>query len=444
LENKLNHKIQRLLPPGFSAFLILWGGQLLSGVGSRLSEFALGVWVYQQTHSTTQFSLVYLSLFVPELIVSPFSGILVDRYDRRSLMMGSTLGAGLSTLTIAMLLTMGRLDVWGICMILVFRSLFTTLHFQAYTTIPSLLISPEHLSRTSGLVQLSRATAEILGPMLAGILLTMIQIQGIVWMDAMSFIIAIGSLLIVKLPQNQNHSDHNQPCNSIWQDLNLGWHYITQHIALLSLMIFYLIPQFTLGILWVLFPPLVLSFSSSVQLGFVMSTGGIGWLVGSLYMSVYGGPKSKILAIWICGVAQGLFLLMGGLQPSLGLAAIGISGYMFTYAISISCYHTLWQSLVHLNLQGRVFGVRSLIEQVPWIIAFMMAGPLADRLFEPAMAENGWLAGSMGQLIGVGAGRGIGLGFLLLGLSNSLAALLMWRYAPTQMLTLNPNLNPKD
>jgi MFS transporter, DHA3 family, macrolide efflux protein len=436
LANNLNRQSPALLPPGVATFLILWVGQAFSSIGSRLSEFALGVWVYQQTHSTTQFSLVYLSIFLPEMIVAPVSGGFIDCGDRRQVMIVSTFGAGLSTLAIAVLCGLGKLEVWGICGILIFRSIFTTFSLRSYATLPSLLVPPQYLSRASGMVQLSRATAEIMAPMLSGALLMAIQIQGIIWVDTASFMIAIVTLLIVQLPRFQDNPVIAKSRDSIWQDIQTGWQHIVHHRELFRLMLFFLLPQFTLGILWVLFPPLVLSFASSLQLGMVMSIGGLGWLLGSLYMSVCGGPKSKLLGVWIGVLGQGLFLLLGGLQPSVNLAAIGILGYLFAYPIAMSCYQTLWQSAIHPELQGRVFGVRYLLEQLPLAIALMVAGPLADQLFEPAMARNGWLAGSIGALIGVGTGRGIGLAFLLLGIGNGVVALIMSRSATSQPVEL--------
>lgn len=415
-------------------FLQVWFGQLVSAIGSRLTGFAIGVWIYQQTGSVTQYALIYLFTYLPETLMSPIAGALVDRWDRRVAMMVSDAGAGLCTLAIALLLFTDHLHSWYLYPLLAIKAGFTAFQIPAYTAAITLLVAKQHYSRTGGMVQLAQAASQIAAPMLAGFLVGVIKVEGVLLIDGCSFVVAIATLYPIRFPQPEVSIEGKSSKGSLWQEMVTGWHYIAQRPGMLGLLIFLLMPFFTLGMLEALFTPLILSFASIAQLGTVLTIGGCGWLLGSVCISSWSGPKRRIYGVFGFVIMQGCCLFLSGLQHSVMLAALGCFGYLFAYPIVLSCNQAIWQSKVVPDLQGRVFGVRRLIEQLPPGIAYIIAGPLVDRWFEPWLAADGLLADSVGKILGVGPGRGISFLFIIIGTLNIFATIWTCQYPQVRLI----------
>lgn len=409
-------------------FSLVWLGQLVSAIGSRLTIFALGVWIYQKHGSVTEYALIYLFTYLPESLMSPFAGTLVDRWDRRWAMIISDSGAALGTLIIAFLLVTGQFQIWLLYPILTLRACFTAFQTPAYNASISQLVPKKHFSRVSGMVQIAQATSQIIAPMVAGFLVIKIKVQGVLFIDFCSFIFALFTLLLVNFPKTQQTSEGQIGKGSFKKEFIAGWSYILKQPGILALLIYSMVPYFTLGMLESLFTPLVLSVASTEQLGFIMSVGGCGWLVGSLVISIWVGPKRRIYAMFGFVVWQGLLLLLSACQASILLIASGVFCYLFAYPIILSSNQAIWLTKIKPDLQGRVFGVRRLIEQIPPAIAYIIAGPVVDNIFEPLFAQNGILAATMGQIISAGSGRGVRLLFMLMGIFNILTTVFAYQY----------------
>ena len=182
--------------------------------------------------------------------------------------------------------------------------------------------------------------------------------------------------------------------------------------------------RFALGVLafvLVLTLPMVLSFTSEAVLGLVLAAGSGGLAAGSLAMIVTGGPRRRIRGILAGGLLSGLALGAAGLLIGGALFVM-----MFGFPITHACSQAIWQSKVPPDVQGRVFAVRRMIAQLSGPVGYLLAGPLADRLFEPLMAGGGVLASTLGPWIGSGPGRGIGLLFLCLGAIPVLSTLAIY------------------
>jgi hypothetical protein len=153
-----------------------------------------------------------------------------------------------------------------------------------------------------------------------------------------------------------------------------------------------------------------------------MSMSSSGFLVGGLVMSIWGGPKRRVKVMMIFMILLGLFSALIGLRASVGL--IIVSGFLATLCVPIlsSSNQVIWQKKVAPDVQGRVFAIRRTIVLATPLLTYVIAGPLADRVFEPMMAIHGPLTGSIGQILGTGPGRGIGLLFVTMGLLLALAA----------------------
>ena len=403
---------------GMRAFLTVWAGQALSLLGSSLTSFALGVWVYQRTGSVTKFALIAFFASLPGLLISPVAGALVDRWDRRrTLILSDSLAAVMSAVLLVLLWDESRdlLEVWHIYVLTAVASMSNALQWPAFTAATTLLVPKHHYGRASGLSQMSLALAQILAPLLGALMLQWVRMRGILIVDLATFGIAVLALLAVRFREPGRPPETGAP-RSLWQDSTVGWTYLRERPGLLALLLLFSFTNFNIGMLQALLPPLILSFASPTSLGIVLSVAGIGMLAGTLILAVWGGPKRRVHGIFAGLLVQGLILLVGGWRP--GVLLVGAAAFVFLFAVPFinGCSQAIWQVKVPPGLQGRVFAVRRMVAMSSLPAAYFLAGPLADRVFEPMLAPGGALSGSVGAVIGVGQGRGIGFLFVLLGL----------------------------
>jgi MFS transporter, DHA3 family, macrolide efflux protein len=413
---------------GVRTFTIIWFGQLLSLIGSGLSSFALAVWVYQRTGSATEFALISLFATLPFFLLSPIAGVLVDRSDRRWVMLLSDAAAGLSLLAVALLLAAGRLETWQIYLAAAVGSICDAFHWPAYSASVTLLVPKKHLGRASGLLQLGEAASRILAPMLAGALLLVASIQTIIMVDCASFVFAVATLLVVRIPRPAAAVEESGRKRSLLEDVASGWSYVTRRRGLLGLTIYGAAINFQIAIIQVLVTPMVLAFASAAELGTVKAAAGLGMVAGSVLMSIWGGPRRRVLGIFGFALLQGMGIMLAGLRPSTALVAVSAFAGFFCYPIVLGSNRVLWQSKVPPGLQGRVFTMAQTITWVTVPLAYVVAGPLADHVFGPLLAHGGPLAGSLGGLIGVGPGRGIGLLFIVAGALTIFEVLVAFLY----------------
>lgn len=416
---------------GTQTFGVVWFGQLVSTIGSGLTGFALGVWIFEQTGSSTLFALNILASTLPMLIVSPLAGALVDRWDRRVVMILSDTGAGLSTLLIWILYFSGNLQVWHVYLATAINAAFTTFQWPAYSAATTLLVPKKHLGRASGMVQTGDAISSLLSPSIAGFLYVLSGLKGVLIIDFITFAFAVGTLAVIRFPApKKSEQNTNGEKSSLLEEAMFGWKYITERKGLFGLLIYFAALNFFSVMISPLIVPLLLRMTEADIMGLVFSLIGVGMLAGTLTMSAWGGPKNRILGIMVPACMMSFGIMVMGLRPSMVLIAASGFIFMFFSPILNGSSQALWQSKVAPDIQGRVFAVRRMITMAIQPLGLIVVGPLTDYVFEPLMAENGALARSVGRILGVGPGRGIGLFFILLG-------------ACTLILTILAAMNPR-
>jgi MFS family permease len=410
---------------GMTIFRVIWVGQLVSTLGSGLTSFALGVWVYERTGSATLFAINLVVWILPNIALSPVAGVVTDRWDRRLVMLFSDTGAGLSSLFIALVLLTGELQVWHVYVVTFFNSAFGVFQWPAYSAATSLLVPKEHLGRAGGMTQIGEAISRLATPAIAGALFVSVGLRFILLIDVVSYLVAVATLIGVRFPEAEATQDDQAGNGSFWREAVFGWTYIRERSGLFNLLIVFACLNFLMNITFPLLTPMLLDMTSPDVVGYVDSIGGLGMLVGTLVMSAWGGPKRRIYGIFAAELLAGLSTLLLGLRPSIPLIANAGFGMMLGMPLSAGCSQAIWQTKVAPNVQGRVFAIRSMIAFSIMPVSYAIAGPLAEGVFEPLMAEGGSLASVVGQVIGVGPGRGIGLIFVLAGALYVLAALII-------------------
>ncbi len=408
---------------GTRTFLIIWFGQLISLIGSGLTSFALGVYIYNRTGAATQLALALVAASLPNLLLLPFAGALVDRWDRRRVLILSDTGAALVTLTFWVLLATGRLEVWHVYVGNALTSALGAFQRPAYMAVPSLLVPKEQFGRVGGLMQLADAASTIIAPLAAGFLIAVIDIQGVFLIDFATFLFAVFTLLAVRIPR-PTAQPGAAGRGSLLREAAFGWGYLRARRGLLGMLILFAIVNFALGFYSALFTPLVLSRFNAQALGSLLSISGLAMLAGSLVMSAWGGTRRKIYTILGAISLSGLGMGAVGLRPDILLMGAGNLVLFGLAPMANAASQAIWLAKVAPDVQGRVFAARMMIGSAITPLAYLLAGPLADRVAEPLMAEGGALAGSAGRILGVGPGRGIGLIIVLTGLVVAIAPLI--------------------
>ena len=413
---------------GMRTFILVWTGQFVSLIGSGLTWFGLGVWVWQETGSVTQFALIAVSASVPATVFSPFAGALVDRWDRRRAMILSDTGAAAMTVIIAVLFYFNSLEVWHIYIAVAIGAMFGSLQWPAYSAATTVLVPKRHLARAAGMVQTAQAISQTLSPLIAGALIGLIQLWGILAIDFITFLFALLTLALIQIPRPKVSAAGEEGRGSLWKEAAFGWKYIRSRHGLFVLLWFFAGVNFSLAFFGVLNTPMILSFSTPQVLGAIRSVGGLGMIIGGLALSTWGGPTRRVYGVIGSGAILGVGVIVYGLRPSIPLIIAAEVIIMVVMPIANGCSQAIWQVKTPPDIQGKVFSVRRMIAGSMTPISFLLAGPLADRIFEPLMAVDGAWAESMGKIIGVGPGRGIGLMLVIVGTLVILTAVISFLY----------------
>lgn len=409
---------------GLWSYGLIWFGQLVSTIGSGLTGFVLGVWVFQETGSTTLFALSAVFGALPSVLLLPFVGALVDRWDKRRTMIVCNLASSFCTLAIMLLLYTGRLRVWHVYIVVSLLAVVGTCMGLAYSTVVALLVPKQHFGRSSGMSYTAQAASQILPPLLAGVLIASLQVQGVVLLDYLTYLFAVGTLLAVHIPRPAPSDAAAAQKQPLLREATYGWNYVKARPGLFALMVYFASVNFIVGLARILFYPMILSFTTTQALGTILSVGGLGFLLGGITMSVWGGPKNRIRGLLGFGLLFGASVLLTGLRPSVVLIAAGAFGMHFFIPLVNGCSQAIWLSKTPPEVQGRVFAIRWMVAMSTSPLAYILAGPLADRLFGPLVERSGALRG----IVGAGPGRGIGLMFVTAGALAILAQFVSYFY----------------
>ena len=405
-------------PTGMFGFTIVWIGQIVSVLASTMSQFGLTIWMYEKTESATALGLMQVFFITPFLIISPIAGVMVDRYNRKMMMMVSDLGAGLATVLILIFQSLGILEFWHLYVTSIIYGLGMAFQWPAYSAAISTMVPKEQYGRANGMMSLIEAGPGVIAPLLAGALLPFIGLTGILLIDVVTFLFAIGALLVVHIPQPPRTEEGAQGRGNIWQEAAYGFKYIFARPSLLGLQMIFFAGNLFAGISFTLLAPMVLSRTGndSLMFGSVQTAGAIAGVVGGVVMSAWAGFKRRVNGVLLGWIISGMGIAITGLIGGLPIWIIGIALSAITGALVNTSNQAIWQSKVAPDVQGRVFSARRLIAWFTNPISPIIAGTLADFVLEPQMRIDSTLSQTFGWLVGTGPGAGMGLLIFICGL----------------------------
>ncbi len=404
------------------AFTLVCAGQTFSLLGTGMSGFALVIWAYLQTGQATTLALAAFFRFAPTVILSPIAGALVDRWNRKLTMMLSDLAAGVGTIILLLLYLPGALQVWHWFVLGAFEGAFEAFQWPAYSAAVSTMVSKSQYGRASGMLSTAQSISGVFSPVFAAALLGVLTfgpgIAVIMAIDIVTFVIAVSILLLVHIPAPAVSETGRKARGSLLSESAYGFRYIAARRSLLGLQLVFFLINFIFPLGFIVITPMILSRTGNdvVVLGAVNSIAAIGGVAGGLALSLWGGPKRRVH-----GVLGGMALagVLGSVLMGVGreLAVWGIAAFSSSFLLPFinGSNQAIWQAKVAPDVQGKVFAARRLIAQITAPAALVIAGPLADGVFEPAMANGGSLAGALGWALGTGPGAGMALMLIVFG-----------------------------
>ncbi|MBQ7304738.1 MAG: MFS transporter [Clostridia bacterium] len=401
-------------------FLLLWGSQAVSSLGTAMTEYALVIWVYEQQGTATSTMLLTLCTFMPTILFRFVAGTLADRWDKKRIMLVCDVLAACGTAAILILHSLGALRVWHIYLINVLLSFMNAFQAPASFAATSLLVPEKHYARAGGLQGVSGAAISILSPALGSAVLAFGGLNAVLIIDLVSFAVAFAVLLgCIRLPKQVYAPQKAE--ETFLQSCLVGMRYLVKHKGLLNITLFIAATNFLakLGNDGML-APFVLSRTGNDQqiLGMVQSSVAIGLLAGSMLVTVMKPVKKKMRLICVLYV----FIFAGNVVQGLSLqlwvwCAAAFTTYMGAAVMNANLTAVL-RAYVPLEMHGRVFSARDTLQNCTIPLSLSIGGTLADHVFAPFMATDSPMQRLLVPLFGMGSGAGIALMVFLMGVAG--------------------------
>lgn len=366
-------------------FFTIWSGQAISLVGSQLVQFALIWYLTVETGSATVLALASMAGMLPQVLLGPFAGTLVDRWNRRVVMLVADSLIALATVLLAVLFAIDIVAVWHIYLLMFLRSLGGSFHFNAMSASTSLMVPVEHLTRIQGINQMLNGGLNVISAPLGALLLTLLPIQSILLVDVGSALFAIIPLLFIPIPQPERSGEPLDPGakrETVWQDFKVGLRYVIGWPGLLIIGFMAVLINFVLAPAFSLLPLLVKDYfgGGAIQLGWVESAFGIGVITGGGILGAWGGFKRRILTTFLGLIGIGIGAFMLGLAPS-SLLILAIAGSLVVGLMMPMVNGPIFavmQSTVEPDIQARVMSLLGSVSAGAAPIGLAIAGPVSD------------------------------------------------------------------
>ena len=396
-------------------FMLIWFGELISCIGSGMTAFAVSVYVYQLTGSAVWVSITTLLAYLPTILLNPVGGILADRYDRRLMMIIGDAFSAIGLLFILIAMQTGHTGVLPICIGITISAIFVSLLEPAYRATITDLLTDQEYAKASGLVQMANSSKFLISPVLAGLILAFSNIQTILIIDIATFFVTVFTVFTVKKHIKSEKKVRKE--TSFRKEMKEGMKSITGNKVVKKLVILMAFVCFFIAFLQMLMTPMILSFADEKTLGFMESISAIGMLIGSVVISALNIKKNHSGILKVSLMFTGIFMALVGTTVNIPLIIVYCMLFFVALPFVNTCADVLVRKNIPNDLQGRAWGIISVLTQTGFLIAYAISGVLADFIFNPMLEENGFLSGSLGKIIGTGEGRGIGLMLILAGIT---------------------------
>ncbi|EHJ52489.1 MFS transporter [Streptococcus macacae] len=400
----------------FKYFLVLWGGQLISSIGSGLTSFGLNVYVFEKTGSALACSLVTLCAFFPLVFFTPISGAIADKFSRGKLMLIGDFFSAVCLGGMFVMISMGINNIPAICIWVFLSSCFAAILDPAYKATVTDLLTSEEFSKAGGLVQLASSAKYLLSPIFAGLIYQISGIYLILVIDMCTFFTTFFTVTYSRKVMNECQQIKDSKVHIV-KDIAEGYKELTQTKGVKILLLLSIIITFYVGIIETLIKPMLLELTDSSTLGMILSLSAVGMLISSLILGVKGIQKGYLKSLSLSFLVMGITIMIIGCLTNLMWLSVVAFLFFLTIPVSNVCLDVLMRCNISKDTQGRAWGLISFISQLGYIVAYAVSGALADYVFNPLLSKNGALANSVGKIVGTGSERGIALMLIICGIS---------------------------
>lgn len=398
----------------------------MSSIGSGLTSFGLGVYVFRQTGSAADMALVSLLAFLPTLFLSVPAGVLADRYDRRGLMMVGDGFSALGILYIFFCMQTGGASLTQICIGVTISSVFSSLLEPAYRATVSDILEQADYSRASGLVNLAGSARYLISPLLAGILLTFWDIRLLLILDMGTFFLTVICTGVVRHGLESKAAEHKEAFFTL---LQAGWQAVTEKRGVFALILVASVMTCFMGAFQILAEPMILAFSDSATLGICETICASGMLVSSLFLGIRGIRKGYVKRLSLSLAFAGVAMVCFGLRENLILICASGFGFFTMLPFANNCLDYLVRTNIAEDLQGRAWGLIGFLSRIGYVVAYSLSGLLADGI---------------GNRFQIGVGRGAAAVIMTSGVLLGIIALAIYPIKAVRELEKGANHESKN
>ncbi|MBE9223810.1 MFS transporter [Cyanobacterium stanieri LEGE 03274] len=407
----------------FYSFIILWMGQGFSLIGSRMTTFALIFWTWGATSQASSLSLLWFFQQLPQILVAPLAGFLVDRCDRKFLMMLGDTVAVLSTLFLLFRELNQQLTIIDLYITTFINSFFGGIQELAYTTTVPLMVASHQYNRANSLEFLAGYGSRIIAPALAGILYPLIHFQGILIVDIITFFIAFLILIKVKIPKKKIINQVQNFPNLRYQ-ITSSYKYIKHNHNLINLLVIVCIFQFFHDVGDAIYAPMILARSNNNEFIYaqIATFAGLGGVLGSLIITTWGGFSRPFLGIVMAMMGAGISKIIFGVGNTAFIWTVAQFFSSLNFPMLGSSQKTVWLKKIPVDIQGKILAFEGMCVLICSLIAYLLGGFLADYIFEPLMMTNNIFSPIFGT------SKGAGMSFLYVLCAMGMFLVGLWGY----------------
>ena len=416
--------------------------QVFSLIGSKISGLAIGIWIFNDTGNATPLTLVSFFAVLPMVLASSFSGVMADRWDRRYVMIVADAGQAVGTVLLLASFTSGGFELWHLYLITMVQSVFGVFQGPAFMASVTMLVPDDKRDTANSIQQLTQPASNIVAPVITGMLYAVIGVEGSIMIDLATFVVAMVVVFSVHIPRPEVTAAGQSERGSIWYESWTGLRWLRSNGTMFFIVIYISLINFMIGGVMVLSIPYILARTGSEStLGLLQGLTSFGAILGAIIIGAWGGTRPRTFTIFPAIMVAGLFLMTAGLAQN----AVVLGFAMFFFMLPLPMVNTLFISIMQAktppDIQGRVFAVLGQMSMLLSPIAMLLAGPLADNVFETAVGTSDWDV--FAPLVGNEAGAGMGLMFVVAGAMVFVVSLLVFsRRNVRNVETLMPDYVP--
>ncbi|MCI0714471.1 MAG: MFS transporter [Chloroflexi bacterium] len=407
--------------------------QTLSLIGSSMTGFAIGIKVFNDTGQVTPLALVGFFSQLPRIISASFAGVLADRWDRRKVLIMADAGQAVGTFILLLAFATDNFALWILYLVVFIQAIFEVLQSPALSATVTMLVPDEQRDLANTIQQINRPAANIVAPIIAGLLFVVIGVTGVMALDLISFFVAIGALYLAHIPRPKRTAEGEQSRGSVLKEAWSGFKFMLERRLLMYIVLYAMLLNFLFNAAGIMMTPYVLTLTGSeAALGAVIASLGAGMVAGGIAFSMWRNKPGRIHVVFWGIIICGFFLSAQGIARTAIVLMIVNFLLLFPNPAVNASLMSLLQIKTPPDMQGRVFASLMQLAMLATPLAFLIAGPLADEVLEPAVGTSGWAI--VEPIVGAQPGSGMGLLMVINGMLVVVTGILLYSWKPIRGL----------